>query len=389
MNQGTDRNLIFLSLSQFGMTFSYNYIMVFMPFFIYRVTPYSPQETLIWVGLIMGSANFVVAFSSIYWGTLTSRVRPKRLYLMGMLSQTVVFLLMGFTSSLQVLLLLRILHGLFGGCSTIGLIIISCTSTRERISADIGLFQTFLTLGHLVGPPLGALAASAWGYQGAFISACALLVVVLLFCHIYVTDVPLQPKGEKLFGRSMVNQHTLIGWMICFTVTAQLLFLPSVLPNVLEGFHVEKTARLEWAGILIMFYTATATLGTFSLTRISGRIGRNRMIIFLVLLGTLFQSFLSLCRGVGEFTVIRMAQTGFIAATIPLVISIFAAESKGSAIGFLNSSRFAGAALGPILATSILAESNLTTLYLVISGLTLLPLFAFAFFFKATPDHVT
>ena len=387
MSQGTDRNLIFLSLSQFGMAFSYNYVMVFMPFLIYKISPYSPQETLIWVGWIMGSANAVVAVSSIFWGTLTSRFRPKMLYLIGMLIQIVMFLLMGFTSSLHVLLLLRILQGVFGGVSTIGLIIISSSSPRERISADIGLFQTFITLGHLTGPPLGALAASTFGYQGAFISASALLIVALLFCYVYVKDVPLQPKGETLLGRSMVNRRTLVGWMICFTVTAQLLFLPSVLPNILDGLHVEKTAALKWAGILIMLYTATATLGTFSLTRLSGRIGRNRMIILLVLLGTLFQSLLSLSRGVGDFAVIRMIQTGLIAATVPLVISIFAAESKAGAMGFLNSSRFAGAALGPVLATSILAYSNMTALYLSISGLTLLTLCGFIVVFKRPTDH--
>ena len=131
-----------------------------------------------------------------------------------------------------------------------------------------------------------------------------------------------------------------------------------------------------------MSYTATATLGTFSLTRLSGRMGRHRMIIFLVLSGTQFQSLLALCHGVIDFTVIRMIQSGPIAAAIPLVISIFAAESKAGAMGFLNASRFAGAALGPVLATSILAYSNMTALYLSISGITLLALCGFGVVFR-------
>ena len=389
MNQGYDRNLIFLSLSQFGMAFSYNYVMVFMPFFIYRITPYSPEETLIWIGWIMGSANLVVAISSIFWSTLTSRFSPKWLYLIGMLIQIVLFSSMGFTSNLHILLLLRILQGIFGGISTIGLIIISSSSPREKIPADIGFFQAFITLGHLLGPPTGALAASALGYQGALLSSSALLVVVLLFCYVYLNHVPLQPRGERLFGRTMINRRTVTGWMVSFTVTAQLLFMPSILPDVLEGFDIEKPAALNWAGGLIMCYTATAISGTFLFSRLSGKIGRNRMIVSLVLLGTLFQILLSLSRGVLDFTIIRMLQTGFIAAASPLVISIFAAESKGGAIGFLNSSRFAGGALGPILATYILAQFNLTTLYLFISGLTLLPLLGFTFFFKTARDHLT
>jgi MFS transporter, DHA1 family, multidrug resistance protein len=387
MNQGMNRNLVFLSLSQFGMSFSINYIMVFLPFLVYRVSPYSQQETLIWLGWIMGSAYAVVAVSSVFWGTLTSRYRPKMLYLMGILAQVFVFLFMGFTSSLHVLLFLRILQGALGGVSTIGLIIISSSSPREKMSADIGFFQTFITLGFLTGPPLGALAASTFGYQGAFISVSGLLVVSLLFCHIYVQDVPLQAKGDTLLGRNMVNRRTLAGWFICFTATAQLLFLPSVLPDVLDGFQVEKTSALKWAGILIMAYTATATLGTFFLTRLSERMGRNRMIILLVLAGSLFQSLLSLSQGIFDFALCRMIQAGLIAATIPLVISVFAAESKAGAMGFLNASRFAGGAVGPVLATSILAYSNMTVLYLSITAMTLLALLGFVLVFRNSADR--
>ncbi len=87
-----------------------------------------------------------------------------------------------------------------------------------------------------------------------------------------------------------------------------------------------------------------------------------------------------------DFTVIRMVQTGLIAATIPLVISMFAAERQGSLIGFLNSARFAGNAFGPMIGTSILAVSNLTSLYLFVSLLTLLALFAFRFFSETSPN---
>jgi hypothetical protein len=67
-----------------------------------------------------------------------------------------------------------------------------------------------------------------------------------------------------------------------------------------------------------------------------------------------------------------------IAAVIPLVISTFAGEGRGGAtLGFLNSGRFVGNALGLMMATTLLAQFNLLTLYLTISGLTLVVLCAF------------
>ena len=112
------------------------------------------------------------------------------------------------------------------------------------------------------------------------------------------------------------------------------------------------------------------------------------MILFIVLLGSIFQALLSFSRGPIDFIIIRMIQTGLVAGAIPLVISIFAVRQNGNVIGFLNSGRFAGTALGPIMATSVLAVSNLPSLYLLISGLTLLALFAFNFSLKGAGQEV-
>jgi DHA1 family multidrug resistance protein-like MFS transporter len=139
---------------------------------------------------------------------------------------------------------------------------------------------------------------------------------------------------------------------------------------------------LKLSGTIVMLYTATAMIGTYVWSWLSRKFGLYRMITFLFAFGILLQSLLAFSKGIVDFTVIRMVQTCLVAATIPLVISIFASESKGGIIGLLNSARFAGNALGPILATSILAFSNLTGLYLFISGMTLFAFLGFKFFFK-------
>ena len=106
------------------------------------------------------------------------------------------------------------------------------------------------------------------------------------------------------------------------------------------------------------------------------------MVTFLFAFSILFQIMLAFCQGVTLFTAVRMVQTGLVAATFPLIISIFAGELKGSTIGFLNSARFAGNALGPFIATSVLAISDLTSLYFFIGVLTFFVLLTFKLLFK-------
>jgi len=94
-----------------------------------------------------------------------------------------------------------------------------------------------------------------------------------------------------------MNRQTVMGWLLSFMVMIQLMFLPSILPNVLERFGLEKMLLLKWAGVVIMFYTATATFSTYFWPKFSRRVGIKKVILLIVLLGSFFQALLSFSRG--------------------------------------------------------------------------------------------
>ena len=382
------RNLFSMCFSQFGSSFSGNFVNVFLPFYILKVSPYPLKQTLIWTGFIMGSTSLCASITATFWGALTHRFSPKLLFLRTFLVNTLALLLMGFTTNLYLLLLLRVLQGFCAGTSTIGLIIVSSTSSKERLSSDLGLYQSSMTLGQLIGPFLGSLGAVSVGYRGAFISASAVLFSSFLFCYLFVPNVERLPRRGASLSRISIDKNILIAWIACFIATIQLTFLPSILPNVFEKFHIERTVALKSAGMVVMLYTATAMIGTYVWSRISKRYGLIRMITVLFVGGILTQILLALAGEIVGFTLIRMIQTGMIAATFPLVISIFAAESRGGIIGFLNSGRFAGNALGPIIATSILAYFNLSSLFFFIAALSFLLVLALQIFLKEKDIHV-
>jgi MFS transporter, DHA1 family, multidrug resistance protein len=377
------RNLLLISFSQFAAAFAFNFVMTFLPFYILRISPYSSEGTLLWIGAIIGSSGIVTALTSTFWGSLTHYFSPKMLYLRGILIHTLMFVLMGFTTDLYALLFLRIIQGLTGGVSTIGFIIVSSSSPSEKIPEDLGIFQSCMTVGQLLGPPLGSFAAAAFGYRWAFLAASVVLLASFVFCWLYVKDVPRLPRGMKSFEWPAMDRRILAGWGLCFAAQVQIVFLPSVLPNVFEGFRIEHDLALKLAGIIVMIYTVATMVGTYVWSRLSRRVGLHKMITLLFAGGIVLQALLALSRGIVDFTVIRMVQTGVIAATIPMVISLFlVAGPKGSTVGFLNSARFAGNAVGPMMATSVLAFSSLPALYLMISGLTLVAFLSYRSVFK-------
>ena len=71
-----------------------------MPFYILKISEYGTKETMLWIGLIMGVSPLVTAVAAPFWGSLTTRIRPKLLYQAGTFFNGVIFLLMGFAGSL-------------------------------------------------------------------------------------------------------------------------------------------------------------------------------------------------------------------------------------------------------------------------------------------------
>jgi MFS family permease len=233
----------------------------------------------------------------------------------------------------------------------------------------------------LIGPPLGALAASVLGYTGAFVSASLLVFVTLAFCHLHVVDVAPETMQAGIPGRNRLDRRAFIGWGLCFTATVQLMFLPAILPNVFEAFHVGHEVALRWSGVMVTSYTATAIAGTYLLCRMAVRVGTRRLILIAGGLGLALQVLLCLSPDILGFAGLRMAQTALIASTLPLVISLYASDLKGKVLGFLNSGRFAGNALGPMIGTWVLALWSLNGVYLFVGGLGLLTLLGFAYDF--------
>jgi len=358
------RDFVVVSTAQFSLAFALNFMFVFLPFYIHTVSPLDGPTTLRWTGLIVGAAPAMATFGSAFWGRLTDRFSPKALFERGMLSHAILVTLMGFTTDLRLLFAIRIVQGFFGGISTIGLIIVTAVSTEDELPRRMGVYQSALTLGQIFAPPLGAMAAAAFGFRGAFLTSGLMLFGVCLFCQLALGRIPPQPKRSR--AEAIPRRQIWLAWFVCLVGTMHIIFLPSVLPTILRGFEVPEPQRLVTAGTIVFAYGMAAAAGSYGFSRLAGRISAARLVLLTALGASICQVLLHLGTGTVTFTLIRMVQTGCAAGIFPVILAQIAARSESKTIGFINTARFAGNALGPVAATFILAHSDLLTLYLML-----------------------
>ena len=359
-----NRDVAVLVAAQFSLAFAINFMYVFLPFYVQVISPLDEAATLRWTGLIVGAASAAAIIGSTFWASLTDRCSPKALFERGILSHVILVALMGFITDLRLLLGIRILQGFMGGISTIGLMIISAISTEEQLARRMGLYQSALTLGQIFAPPLGAMAAAAMGFRGAFLASSPMMLAVFIFCQAGLS--PLPPQSRRPTAGELPRRQLWLAWGVAFAGTIHIVFLPSILPTIVQDFHVPESEQLVTAGLIVFAYGGSAAAGAYGFSRLAARIPVQRLVLACGLGAAAFQILLILGVGPVTFTLIRMVQSALAAGIFPLILVQIASRSHGGTIGFINAARFAGNAAGPVVATFILANSDLLSLYLAL-----------------------
>ena len=358
------RDIAVVTTAQFFLGFALNFMFVFLPFYVQTISTLDEAATLRWTGLIVGAASAMATFSSPFWANLTDRFSPKVLFERGILSHVILVALMGFVTDLRLLLGIRILQGFLGGISTIGLIIVSAISSEDQLARRMGMYQSALTMGQIFSPPLGAMAAAAFGFRGAFLASSLMLLGIFIFCLVGLS--PLPPRPRPTAREELPRRQRWLAWAIAFAGTVQIVFLPSVLPTILRNFNVPEPQQLVAAGTIVFAYGASAAAGSYGLSWLAGRLSPQRLVLASALGASIFQVLLILGVGPVTFTLIRMIQTALAAGIFPLILAQIAGRGHGATIGFINTARFAGNAAGPVIATFVLAHSNFLSLYVVL-----------------------
>ena len=363
----TPRDVQVAVAAQFGLAFSINFMFVFLPFYVQVISPFDEPATLRWTGLIMGAASLMATFASPFWGFMTARQSPKHLFERSLLSHAISIGLMAVTANLYLLFGLRLFQGFLGGLSTIGIIIVSGASSKEDLPRNMGLYQASMTLGQLLGPPIGALAAATFGYRAAFLITAAFVGGIFVFSRRTLS--PLPPQRVERTRTTLPIGQVAAFWCLSLAATTQITFLPGILPRLLRDFGLPEGVRPVAAGLIVSAYALASIAGSTGLSRLAARVGATRLLFVCGLAATAFQVFLYFGNNVWTFTLIRMAQTAAVSALPPLVMARVAERGSGGTLALVNSARFAGNFLGPILGTFILAHGSLPGLYLTLAAL--------------------
>ncbi|MEE9289092.1 MAG: MFS transporter, partial [Bacteroidota bacterium] len=175
------KNLYILWSTQFVSMLGISFISPFLPFFIRDLGVTDEHELARWTGLTFAAPFFVSFFMVPIWGWLGDRYGRKLMIVRATYGLAVAQVLVGLSQSVEQLFIFRMLQGSVSGFIPAALALTSASTPKERSGYAIGVLQTAISAGTVVGPLVGGALADAFGFRPIFFIVAGMFMINGIF----------------------------------------------------------------------------------------------------------------------------------------------------------------------------------------------------------------
>lgn len=222
-----------------------------------------------WSGIIISAPAFTMAVFGPIWGMLSDRYGRKLMVMRAMFGGAVLMGLVGFAKTVEHVLILRLLQGVFTGTVAAATTLVASTTPRDRLGETLGKLQLAIFLGQFVGPSTGGFVSDMLGYRATFwMTAGYLLLAGLLMLFVVQEDfkpVERVPRSGPLVQRVRLEMTALLAGSMLglvlglrFVLRLGLQISSPLLPLVVQNMLPDNALLGSAAGLL------TTVSGLFS-----------------------------------------------------------------------------------------------------------------------------
>ncbi len=356
------RALITLCVAGFAANVGFGLLFPVLPLYAEGMGA-SPAE----IGLTLAGYSYVTAVALIPFGILSDRVGHRRMLIAGLLVSSLAPLLYPLAGNLGQLNLVRAFHGLASAMllpAAVALVLNS--ASPDRSGEALGWFGTATQSALVVGPALGGLLLSHYGFKVAFYSCSVIPLSGLIF-------VLFGPDAIQPIARRGALSRDSLSWLKQPRVLAGLLTplfftmgsgtILTFMPLYSEVLGISGTG----AGIIIAAVYVGSTLLRVPGGKLSDKIGRRPVILAgLIISGIaiLSISFVDFFSGLIAVAVSYGVGMGIaMPAAYALVADLTSPDVRGLTMGMTTSFLHAGLALGPTIMGIVAGMSNYATMF--------------------------
>ena len=376
-SEGWQRNVWALSLCVFIAFVGFQFFSPFLPLYVRELGVTDPARIALWSGVLAAVTPAVSGLLSPVVGRLADRFGRKMMLIRSLAGFTVIIGAMGLVTSVQQLLVARVLQGFFAGFTPMAMAVASVSAPRDKSSIAIARVQGAQLLSVAVGPIAGGLVASHLGTRAAFfvtaaMCALALGALVILFRETDPGHAPevraARPSAPLAGFLRLPNFVAVMGLLLVaqFIDRALSLLIP------LEVAHMPGVEAAATSGLIISVAAVGAALSASMAARLSVVIPVGRLLLVQLLVGGLLCGAMALATSWVALlllrTLVALCLGGALTLAYTLGGMIVPHETRGVAFGWLALGVQIGTAASPLV-TGAVAAASLPAAFLVNAAL--------------------
>lgn len=371
-------------IANFFIAGSMTMVLPFISLYISTFGDFSDAYIQNWSGWIF-AITFVTAFIfSPIWGRIGDKYGRKKILIISATGMGIAVFLMGFSSSIWQLFVLRLFMGIFTGFIPMSQAFISVQTPKEIAGRVLGTLQTGSITGTLMGPLLGGYFADIIGYSSTFkwVSITIFLSAVIVTFGIKEITVKITSDEEqKMYSPKEVIMYIvkqpvlLVVMLISALVQIAHFSIQPILP-----LYVQELNGLENLALVSGMTFSIAGLGNLFMAKrwgsLGDKIGYTKILIVLLFVAGIFYLPGAFVTNVWQLIGLRFFLGIAIGGIIPVRIAYIRQEAplsmQGEVLGYNTSLRFLGNVIGPALGGMLAGLFGISAVFFVTSGLLIL-----------------
>lgn len=365
---------------------SYTMLVPFLPIFLLDLGV-TTDHVKMWSGVIFAASFLVAAVLAPYWGRRADRAGKKKMIRRAGFSLAAVYFLGGFVHDPFQLLGVRVLQGVASGFVPAAMALVASVTPPEKLGFSMGIMQTGLVVGGIIGPLAGGVLAHLFGMRWSFAVAAVIIFAATLAVIRLVEEPPSAPvptEGSLMADLKQAFGNRILVRMLLLLFGVQMVIM--TLQPLTSLYVAELQGSLAGVSLIVGVIFGLSGSASAIAAPLWGRAGQSRggyRILVAAFVGAgIFNLMQALVGNIVQFGALQFMVGLFLIGVFPSVnvIALGATEPnfQGRVFGLTNASNQLGSMVGPLVGGFVSSLVGIRPVYFL-TGSTLLLLGGYVF----------
>lgn len=388
--RGGMRNVWIITTSMTVLAICYTMIIPFLPIYLLELGV-PKDDVALWSGLVFGITFLIAGIMAPIWGKIADNKGKKRMALRAGFAIAVSYVLIGMVTDQYQLLMGCALVGFANGFYPAAMTMVSLSVDEKQVGRALGIFQTGLILGNVVGPFLGGAVESVVGMRPVFyISGIAVFIATLAVLFLVKepkleventtskeqSKQPVKATSLREDFKSVQEQPVLVRLLwIYFFMQCVIMMLQPILALYVGDMQGTMEGAAIISGTILSIGGLAGSLTTNIWVRLGERRGYFRTISYCMLGSGVVLLLQSLPVGIWWFGVLQVLIGSCIVGINPSLSAAVTLNTepgfRGRMFGMTTTAQQFGSMVGPVFASIVSTYIGISYVF-SITGLLLL-----------------